>query len=153
MRDPAFGCDCHWRQPGKSGTLNTQPRLYCNGIRKDNPAKSSRNPNGVPDHSPGLRRIGATPARRICLKPSPERAAQTPGMSGLCATLSGLLPAGVPTRGRREARQPRAVLRSPFRAPPSGNPQVWDFLPAHHPGNHLLSTRPSAFLTALPFFL
>ena len=72
---------------------------------------------------------GATPGRRICLKPSPERAAQTPGMAGLCATLSGLLPTGVPTRGRREARQPRAVLRSPFRAFPNGNPQVCDFLP------------------------
>ncbi len=65
------------------------------------------------------------------MKISPVRAAQTPGMAGFCATLSGLSPAGVPTRGRREARQPLAVFRSPCRAFPNGNPQVWDFLPGY----------------------
>ena len=48
-------------------------------------------------------------------------------MPGFCATLAGLSPAGVPTRGRREARQPRAVLRSPYRAFPIANPQLWSF--------------------------
>ncbi len=75
-----------------------------------------KNPKGVPEHSPGLHRKGATPGGRICLKPSPERAAQTPGMVGFCATLSGLSSAYISTRGRREARQPRAVFRSPSRA-------------------------------------
>ena len=74
---------------------------------------------------------GATPGRRIYLKISPVRAAQTPGIAGFCATLAGLSPAGVPTRGRRETRQPRAVLRRSIRAFPNGNPQVWDFLPDH----------------------
>ena len=50
------------------------------------------------------------------MKNSPERAAQTPAMAGFCATLSGLPPPNIPTRGRRVARQPRAVIRSPCRA-------------------------------------
>ncbi len=97
-------------------------------VLKDGPAKKSGTPKGVPEHSPGLRRIGATPGRRICLKYSPERAAQTTDAAGFCATLSELTPKGLPTRGRREARQPRAVLRSPIRALPNGNLQIWDFL-------------------------
>ncbi len=86
-------------------------------------------PKGVPDHSPGLRRIGATPGRRI-LPGSPVRAAQTLGMPGFCATLSWLSPSGGTTRGRRETRQPRAAIRSPFRAFHNGNPKMWDFFAA-----------------------
>ena len=63
------------------------------------------------------------------MKNSPERAAQTPAMAGFCATLSGLPPPNIPTRGRRVARQPRAVIRSPCRAFLNGNPKRWDFLP------------------------
>ena len=66
------------------------------------------------------------------MKISPVRAAQTFARAGFCATLSGLSPADLPTRGRREARQPRAVYRSPFRASPYENPQVWDFLRDYH---------------------
>ncbi len=40
-------------------------------------------------------------------------------MAAFSATLSGLPPTNIPTRGRREARQPRAVVRSPCRAFPT----------------------------------
>ncbi len=130
MRYPLF---CHLgrtRKP-RQGRQNTTIRTSCTSIRKEGPAKSLRTPKGAPDHSPGLRLTGATPGRRICLKPSPERAAQTPAMAEFCATLSGLTPKGVPARRRRDGHQPQAVLRSPFRAIPNGNSMMWDFLPLH----------------------
>ena len=49
-------------------------------------AHKVENPIGVPDRSPGLRRLGATPGRWICLKISPVRAAQP--LQGCCVRVS-----------------------------------------------------------------
>ncbi len=111
------------------------PRGDCEFVTNDSPTINRQKVAGTPKGFRNTARgcaAGATPGRRIFLKISPVRAAQTPGMAGFCAILSGLSPAGVPTRGRREMHQPRAVFRSPIRAFPNVNPQMWDFLPGHH---------------------
>ncbi len=96
--------------------------------------KRSGTPQGVPDHSPGLRRTGATPGRRFCLKYCPERAAQTTVITDFAQPFPGCRQrVSLPGVGAKRAN-PGLCCQALSGAFPNGNLQIWDFLPVCQEG-------------------
>ena len=91
-----FACDLRWEGEIEDFILRNHPSA--------NFAKSIRNLERAPDHSPGLRRKGATPGKRICFKVSPERAAQTTAIADFAQPFPGChLQVSLPGVGAKRA--------------------------------------------------